>query len=127
MAAERTYASAVIGRPDQYFDPTAFSLQPTGTLGSTGRNAFIGPNLRTFDLALVKNARLPRLGESGQFQLRFEAFNLFNRANFGTPGLQVFAGTPDASTQQPALSSFGVIRSTVTSARQLQVAVRLSF
>ena len=123
----RTYESAVIGRSDQYFDPTAFSLQPTGTLGSTGRNAFIGPNLRTFDLALVKNTRFPWLGESGQAQFRFEAFNLFNRANFGTPGLQVFAGTPDASTQQPALSSFGVVRSTVTSARQLQVAVRLSF
>lgn len=123
----RTYESAIIGRPDQYFDPTAFTLQPTGTLGTTGRNAFIGPNLRTFDLALVKNTRFALLGERGTAQFRFEAFNVFNRANFGTPGLQVFAGTPDASTQQPALSSFGVVRSTVTSARQLQFALRLSF
>lgn len=123
----RAYSSAIIGKPDQYFDPSAFTLQPTGTLGTTGRNAFIGPNLRTFDLAMVKNTRFPWLGERGTAQFRLEAFNLFNRANFGTPGLQVFPGTPDASTTQPALSSFGVIRSTVTSARQLQLAVRISF
>jgi hypothetical protein len=127
LTAGRSYESAIIGRPDQYFDPTAFTLQPTGMLGTTGRNAFIGPNLRTFDLALVKNTRFSLLGERGMAQFRFEAFNIFNRANFGTPGLQVFAGTPDASTQQPALSSFGVVRSTVTSARQLQFALRLSF
>ena len=133
LTAGRTYESAIIGRPDQYFDPTAFTLQATGTLGTTGRNAFIGPNLRTFDLALVKNTRFPWLGENGNFQFRFEAFNLFNRANFGTPGLQVFGGAPDPPNQPPPttppapLSSFGVVRSTVTSARQLQFAVRVSF
>lgn len=133
LTAGRTYESAIIGRPDQYFDPTAFTLQATGTLGTTGRNAFIGPNLRTFDLAMVKNTRFAWLGESGNIQFRFEAFNLFNRANFGTPGLQVFAGAPDPPNQPPPttppapLSSFGVVRSTVTSARQLQFAVRMSF
>ncbi len=131
LAPGRSYESAIIGRPDQYFDPTAFTLQPTGTLGTTGRNAFIGPNLRTFDLALVRNARLRMLGENGTIQFRFESFNLFNRANFGNPGLQVFAGAPDAPNQTPApavpLSSFGVVRSTVTSARQLQFAVRIGF
>ena len=133
LTAGRTYESAIIGRPDQYFDPTAFTLQATGTLGTTGRNAFIGPNLRTFDLAMVKNTRFAWLGESGNIQFRFEAFNLFNRANFGTPGLQVFGGAPDPPNQPPPttppapLSSFGVVRSTVTSARQLQFAVRMSF
>ena len=132
LAPGRTYESAILGQPDRYFDPTAFVLQPTGTLGTTGRNAFIGPNLRTFDLAMVKNSPFRWLGENGTIQVRFEAFNLFNRANFGTPGLQVFGGAPDPPNQPPTvapapLSSFGVVRSTVTSARQLQFAVRLSF
>ena len=125
----------MLGSPDQYFDPKAFVLQASGTLGNTGRNAFIGPNLRTFDLSLVKNTGWARLGEATKIQFRIEAFNLFNRANFGTPGLQVYGGaalannTPDpASAGQPAaLSSFGLVRSTITSARQLQLALRLSF
>jgi hypothetical protein len=157
LAPGYTYQSAVLGRPDQYFDPKAFVLQASGTLGNTGRNAFTGPNLRTFDLAAVKNTRLT---ERARLQFRVEAFNLFNRANFSVPGLQVFSGTafgnntPDPSTVNklprvlPAtdpvcasnpndrrclpgdatvLSSFGAIRSTTTSARQIQFGLRLSF
>jgi hypothetical protein len=115
MAPGRTYDDAVLGRPDQYFDPTAFVLQPEGTLGNVGRGAFIGPNLRTVDISAVKSNRLPFLGEATVLQLRFEAFNVFNRANFAPPELRAF--TP----------SFGRIRSTVTSSRQLQLGLRLSF
>ncbi|HEX6284935.1 MAG TPA: TonB-dependent receptor, partial [Pyrinomonadaceae bacterium] len=57
-----TYESAVLGGPDQYFDPAAFRLPPAGTLGNTGRGAFIGPNYRSFDLSASKNMRLTRLG-----------------------------------------------------------------
>jgi hypothetical protein len=147
LAPGYTYESAVLGEPDQYFDPKAFQLQPSGTLGNTGRNAFVGPNLRTFDLAGVKNIRWSKLGEGTRIQFRFEAFNLFNRANFGVPGLQVFAGQPfgnndprpdtvnleppltPTSSPRPAtpLSSFGRIRTTVTSARQIQFGLRISF
>jgi hypothetical protein len=95
-------------------------------LGTTGRNAFIGPNLRTFDLALVKNTRLSKLGETAAIQFRVESFNLFNRANFGPPTLQVFAGNPASVTEQP-LSTLGRVRSTVTSARQIQFGLRFSF
>src|SRR5262249_34721696 len=138
---------AVIGRPDQYFNPKAFLLQPSGTLGTTGRNAFIGPNLRTFDLAAAKSTRWSRLGENTKIQFRVEAFNLFNRANFGVPGLQVFAGTPinnndprpdsacrpfkgdepDPTAPCQLQGSFGRIRSTVTSSRQIQLGIRISF
>jgi len=51
-------------------------------------------------------------------------FNLFNRANFGPPSLVAFAGT--AATETP-LASFGQIRTTITSARQAQLGVRISF
>ncbi len=120
-----TYQTAVIGSPDQYFDPAAFVLQPAGTLGNTGRGAFIGPNLRTFDLAAVKNTKLTRLlGDSGNIQIRVEAFNLFNRANFAPPALTAFAGATD---NELPLTTFGRIRSTVTSSRQIQVGLRIVF
>lgn len=119
-----TYESAVLGGPDHYFDPAAFRLPPAGTLGNTGRGAFIGPNYRSFDLAASKSMRLTRLGESGSLQFRVEAFNLFNRTNFAPPALTAFAGAADG---EAPLSTFGRIRSTVGSSRQIQFSLRLAF
>ena len=54
--------NAVLGRPEQWFDPSAFVMQPAGTFGNTGRGDFIGPNLRTLDLSLAKIAPWDGLG-----------------------------------------------------------------
>jgi len=121
LAPGRTPESAVRGRPDQWFDPTAFVLQPAGTLGNSGRGAFRGPSLRTVDVAAAKNVTL---ATGRRLELRFEVFNLFNRANFGNPTLIAFAGAAD--NEQP-LATFGRIRSTVTSARQIQLGARFAF
>ena len=121
LAPGRSAESAVIGRPDQWFDPAAFVLQPRGTLGTSARGAFRGPDLRTVDIAAVRRAGL---GGRARAELRLEVFNLFNRANFGNPTLIAFAGV--AATEAP-LASFGRIRSTVTSARQMQLGVRVTF
>jgi hypothetical protein len=121
LAPGRTHESAVLGSPDQYFDPSAFVLPPAGTLGKLGRGTFIGPDLRTFDLSVSQNFAV---SESADLQLRAEAFNVFNHANFGSPNLTVFAGTAD---NEPPLSTFGRIRNTVTSSRQIQLGLRLSF
>lgn len=99
-------------------------LQPAGTLGNLGRGALIGPNSRSFDLSAMKNFPLQNLGESGNLQFRVEMFNLFDRANLGTPNLTAFAGQRDD--EQP-FTSLGLIRSTVTSARQIQLGLRISF
>ena len=119
-----TYETAVQGRPDQYFNPAAFVLPAAGTLGNTGRGAFIGPNLRSFDLAAVKRTPLKFLGDSANLQFRLEAFNIFNRANFATPALTAFAGAAD---NELPLTTFGRIRSTVTSSRQIQLGLRVVF
>ena len=124
LAPGRTHEDAVTGDPNQYFDPTAFVLPPAGTLGKLGRGTFIGPNLRTFDLAAVKKTRVASLGENTLIQFRVEAFNLFNRANFAPPSLTAFAGAVD--NEQP-LPSFGRIRSTITSSRQIQLGLRIAF
>jgi hypothetical protein len=96
-------------------------LQPAGTFGNAGRGDLRGPDLRTVDLAFSKDTSL---GGSRRLELRVEVFNLFNRANFGVPNLTVFAGAADG---EAPLGSFGRIRNTVTSARQVQLGARLRF
>lgn len=124
LASGRTAEDAVVGNPDQWFDPTAFVLQPAGTQGNTGRGAFTGPDLRVLDLALVKSFPWSKLGPAGRVDLRIEAFNVFNRANFGIPSLVAFAGTSD---DNPVLPTFGRVRQTATSARQVQLGIRVQF
>ena len=116
--------NAVLGRPEQWFDPNAFVLQPAGTFGNTGRGDFVGPNLRTLDVALTKTAAWAAGGGTRRVEIRLEAFNLLNRANFGVPELRAFAGTRDG---EPVLATLGRISSTVTSARQIQLGVRVGF
>lgn len=124
MAPGATHRSAVIGGPDRYFDPAAFVLPAAGTLGNLGRGALIGPNLRNFDFAVIKNTRWTKLGESGNLQFRCEIFNSLNRANFGIPGLLAFTGAAD---NEAPLGSLGRIRSTVTSSRQIQFGLRIVY
>jgi len=116
--------NAVTGDPARWFDPAAFVLQPIGTFGTVGRNELIGPDLKTMDLAVSKTFGLSRVSMGrGTLELRAEVFNLFNRANFGPPSLVAFSGTEG----EPVLSSFGQIRTTITSGRQGQLGVRISF
>ena len=124
LAAGRSPDDAVTGDPEHWFDPTAFELQPAGRLGNAPRGAFIGPDLKVVDLALVKRVPFSKLGPAGNVELRIEAFNVFNRANYGIPSLVAFAGV--APNEQP-LPTFGRIRTTTTPARQVQIGVRLVF
>ena len=102
--------SPVLGGPDQYYDPTAFELQPAGFYGNVGRNTLIGPGFASFDFGLAKDTAL---SERRTLQFRFEAFNLFNRPNFGTPNRNVFRGS------SPAGNAGRVVR-TVGTSRQIQ-------
>ncbi len=113
-----------VGDPNRWFDPAAFSFPEPGTLGNLGRNTLIGPGLATLDLVLVKNSYIRSISESFNVQFRFEAFNLFNRANFNNPGggqLQIF----DARGR--LISDPGRISSTLTSSRQIQFGLKFIF
>ena len=116
--------NAINGTQEQWFNPAAFVLQPAGTFGNTGRGDLVGPNLRTLDLSLSKDARWARLGSNGRIEFRIEAFNVLNRANFGIPELRAFAGQADG---EAPLATFGRISNTVTSSRQIQLGVRVIF
>jgi hypothetical protein len=109
--------SAIQGGPNQYFNPNAFVLPPTGTYGNVGRNVLTGPGLATTDFSVAKNTAI---SERLRAQFRAEFFNVFNRANFGTPNAVVFssAGTAPATTA-------GVITATSTASRQIQFGLKL--
>lgn len=106
------------GGPDEYFDPSAFELQPAGFLGNLGRNTVIGPGYANLDLSLVKRFRL---SEEAQLQFRAELFNLLNRANFGTPDRILFLDVDAVN------GSAGRIDETVSTSRQVQFALKLTF
>jgi hypothetical protein len=108
-------ANPILGTVDHWFDPTAFVLPATGYIGTLPRNSIIGPGSKTVDLILGKNLNL---GGGREAQLRFECFNLFNHANFGTPQQNVF--NADGSIREDA----GRITTTSTSARQIQLGVK---
>jgi len=66
-----------------YFDPTAFASSAVGLEGDARRRFFHGPGINNWDFALIKDTRLT---ERFDLQFRGEFFNLFNHAQFLTPG-----------------------------------------
>ena len=88
----------------------------------TPANRFLYVDVGTY--AGQKDTPWSRLGNGGRVEVRVEVFNIFNRANFGPPQLIAFAGAAD--NEQP-LASFGRVRSTITSARQMQLGLRVRF
>lgn len=103
---------------DQWFNPNAYLLPAPGYIGNAPRNSLIGPNMRTVDLMFGRSIGL---GGSRALQLRFECFNLFNRANFGLPQNVIF------NTNGTIREDAGRITSTSTSARQMQLGVKLTW
>jgi hypothetical protein len=65
-----------------YFNTSLFSLPPLGSPGNSGRRLFSGPGMDNYDLTLQKDVKL---AESKTLQLRLEAFNAFNHAQFYGP------------------------------------------
>ena len=107
----------VLGKPNQWFSPSAFLSPPAGTWGNAGRGILTGPGLANLDLSLTKNIAIL---ENLKLQFRAEAFNLLNHTNFGTPNAIVFSGTGISS-------SAGLITSTVTTSRQIQFGLKMVF
>jgi hypothetical protein len=111
------HGSAIIGKPSQWFNPSAFLPPPpnSGFYGNLGRDTLSGPGLATWDFAGQKDTIIR---EGLTLQFRGELFNLLNRANFNTPNLIVF--TPSGLS-----GTAGAITSTATTSRQVQFALKL--
>jgi Carboxypeptidase regulatory-like domain len=87
-----------------WFDPSTFSQPPFGIIGNVGRNFFHGPGLNQTDLALHKWVPLDR-SESRRLELRLEAFNVFNHAQFNNPDGSFSDGLPPTGTFGRVLSA----------------------
>jgi hypothetical protein len=109
--------SVVAGNPEQWFNPAAFVLPTAGTYGDLGRCTLTGPGLADFDLSLFKNTGIT---EKANLQFRAEFFNILNRWNYGPPNTTVFSGTAVSP-------SAGLITTTATNPRQIQLGLKLIF
>ena len=76
------------GQP--YFDPTLFSKEALGQLGTADKRMFHGPGINNWDMALLKDTHIT---ESKILQFRFEFFNVFNHAQFQSPTGSILNGT----------------------------------
>lgn len=109
--------------PTQLFDPSVFVLPAVGSRGTLGRNTIIGPGLMTFDPSITKLFYLDG-GRSKSVQLRVEAFNVFNRANFAIPTIGNLTVFTSPTQRNPRA---GLITRTATPSRQVQLGLRVAF
>jgi len=124
-------STATPGGKPYFTNPDAFSgRQLNGSFapvfmgpGSVGRNRFYGPGLVDFDLSAAKKTKI---GERVVLEFRTEFYNLFNHPHFQNPGF-------DGASNRITAPNFGEITNTATrpdgttSARQVQVALKLNF
>ncbi len=107
----------ILGNPNEYFNPAAFSTPLTGTFGDMGRDSLTGAGLAELDLSATKKFAI---SERVNLQFRAEFFNILNHTNFNTPNPIVFS----SATSGP-LTSAGLITSTSTTSRQIQFGLKL--
>ena len=107
--------------PDIAARCVAFSNAPgtcSNLLGNNARNSLNGPGYWNVDFSAFKNNKIT---EKFNLQFRAELFNLFNHPNFGSPvnNSTIFDATGTR------ITSAGLIDTTTTTSRQIQLALKL--
>jgi hypothetical protein len=109
-----------------FFSDKAKTIPIPGTcsnlVGHTGRNRFYGPGLTTVDFSAFKNFRFT---ERLRLQFRAEFFNLLNHPNFAAPNFLNDANNSVFDEKGAPIGNAGVIGSTSTSSRQIQLGLKL--
>ncbi len=72
------------------------------------RNSYRNPGFIEFDASVMKNTHISKLGEAGNFQLRFDFLNLFNHVNLGPVnsldgGVELWVGYHGSSRQTDSI------------------------
>lgn len=98
--------------PVAWFDKTAFAAPRQFSFGSAGRNILRADSVQNFDLSLFREDSIT---ERFKLQFRGEAFNVFNHPAFGIP--QTVFTSPQ----------FGQVSGTTSTARQIQLGLKLLF
>ena len=97
---------------DRFLDRSVFPAQPNEQFGNVTR---YNPKVRAFPdfTENISVAKSFRLGEVTRIDFRWEAFNLFNRVQFGTGSLNLNS------------NAFGVVNTQVNTPRQMQLALKV--
>lgn len=98
--------------PEMWFNKKAYASPATYTFGTSGRNQLRTDGLENLDLSFFREDRLT---ERVHTQLRVEMFNMLNHPTFGIPN------TTFTSAQ------FGRVNSTISTARQIQLGLKVMF
>jgi len=93
-------------------------------VGNAGRNHFYGPGLKTVDFSIFKNMQLM---EKLKLQFRAEFFNILNHPNLASPNFLNDANNTVFNADGSAAGNAGVLGSTSTSSRQIQLGLKLIF
>ncbi|MBI3952154.1 MAG: hypothetical protein HY314_17030 [Acidobacteria bacterium] len=137
--------NAVLGRVDRWFDPRAYALQEPGRLGTAPRTSVRGPGFSKLDLSLLKKFKAT---ENVGVEFRAEFFNILNHPNYDQPFNQVYVGYAPQFNRVPTQAELdalpcnltaaqaqvhscnpvaGVITRTVSTPRQIQFGLKVTF
>ena len=106
------------GEPNGYIKTQCFAYPAPRILGNLGRNTLTAPGLSNLDFSVFKNVRF---SERITSQIRLEFFNALNHTNFSDPQDVIF------DNQGRITSNAGLITSTSTDARRIQLGLKLHF
>jgi hypothetical protein len=117
--------------PSGFYNTTLTA--PTGMtfcqnlVGNAGRNSLYGPGLATVDFSVFKNFRVTKISEAFNVQFRAEFFNILNHTNFQAPNFLTDGNNNSIFNGDGSLLSTtaGVLGSTTTSSRQIQLGLKL--
>ncbi len=105
--------------PNHWINAAALTAPASQTFGNLGRNAFRAPGISQLDLGLSKYVSVT---ERMSIRLRADAFNVFNRAQFGMPNADLSS------------SNFGIITTTISNyatgrgtPREFQLSAKIIF
>ena len=106
--------------PQAWLNPAAYAIPAAGTWGNLGRNTARGPSLWQVDPALTK--RTP-INDRFSIDFRVEAFNVFNRAQYGDP-INNFSNTAQFGS---ITSPFNTGATGSGTPRQIQFMLRMNY
>ena len=103
------------------FNTSLFETETLGQLGNAPRRFFYGPGINHFDIQVTKGVRIT---ESKTLELRIEAFNTFNHAQFYGP-----ASVDGEVNDKGTLETPGTFGKVVSAAdpRLIQLAAKFTF
>ncbi len=100
-------------------------LATQNLVGNAGRNSIYGPGLTTVDFSIFKNTHVPRISEAFNIQFRAEFFNIMNHPNFAAPNFLNDSNNSIFDASGAPIAKAGVIGSTSTEARRIQLGLKL--